>query len=65
MPVDKIYDIFGIRIPGRNINVYGINSILTAGGLGYETCVNTLDLQEREDAETVTTYMELPSRDYP
>jgi len=65
MPVDKIYDIFGIRVPGRNISVYGINPVLTAGGLGYETTVNTLALQEREDAETVTTYMELPSRDYP
>jgi len=65
MPVDKIYDMYGVRVPGKNIDTYTIAPTMVSGGLGYMSCINTLSIQQRKDSEKVVTYMELPSKDYP
>ena len=65
MSVDKIYDLYGIRVDGREISTYGVSPTSVTGGLGYKSTVNTLSIQTRKDSEVVITKMELPSRDYP
>lgn len=63
--VDFIYNLYGVRVPGRNIQTFSLVPTANAGGLGYMSSINTLGLQEKTDCEYVKTYMELPSRDFP
>lgn len=63
--VDYIYNLYGVRVPGRSIQTYSLVPTVNTGGLGYMSLMNTLGLQERKDSEYVKTYMELPSRDFP
>lgn len=64
-PIDYIYNLYGIRVPGRNIQTFSLVPAATVGGLGYMSSINTLGIQEKSDSEYVKTYMELPSRDFP
>jgi hypothetical protein len=63
--VDYIYNLYGIRVPGRTIQTFSIVPTANTGGLGYNSFVNTLATQDREDSEHLITYMELPSREFP
>lgn len=63
--IDYIYNLYGTRVPGRNIQTFSLVPAATVGGLGYVSSINTLGIQEKSDSEYVKTYMELPSRDFP
>lgn len=63
--IDYIYNLYGVRVPGRTIKTFSLVPTANAGGLGYMSSINTLGMQERTDSEYVKTYIELPSRDFP
>jgi hypothetical protein len=62
---DYIYNLYGVRVPGRTIRTYSLTPTVNTGGLGYLSFINTLGIQEKTGCEYVKTYMELPSRDFP
>lgn len=63
--VDYIYNLHGVKVPGKTIQTFSIAPAVAAGGMGYNSIVNTLAIQEKENSEHLITYMELPSRDFP
>lgn len=63
--VEEIYNLFGIRVPGRSIQTFSLVPATNTGGLGYMSLMNSFGLQERPNSEYVRTYMEMPSRDFP
>lgn len=64
MSIEDIYDVYGIVVDGRSVDVAGVTSEIGAGGFGYESAVMTVTHRSVEDAEHVITYFERPSRLY-
>lgn len=64
--VDEIFDMFGVRVKGRDVDVYSLSQTsIGTGGLGYIATVHKLDRTVAKDSEIVIKYMELPSKKYP
>lgn len=64
--VGEIYSRWGVRIPGRRVDVFSLdNTGLVAGGTGYNPGYRTVQKGELDDAEIVLEWMERPSPEYP
>nr|WP_122013378.1 hypothetical protein [Maliibacterium massiliense] len=64
--VDDIRAIWGVPLPGRQVDVFGLkNSGIKVGGLGYLNNVQQAALSKRDNAEVVLEFYEMPSATYP
>ena len=63
--VDDIYDLYGIKVEGTNVDTFELTPMNTGGGFGYENTVVTLGHRTVDNAQKVITYMERPSKHCP
>ena len=63
--VDDIYDLYGIKVEGTNINTFELTPAASGGGFGYENTVVTLGHRTQDNAQRVITYFERPSKHKP
>jgi len=59
---DDIFDLYGIKVEGSDIETFELTPVASGGGLGYENTVVTLGHRTAENAEKVITYFEKPSK---
>lgn len=64
--VDEIYDMYGIEVEGKDINVFSLDNVTFGiGGLGYNgTCTKLGNSQKKNSALVIERY-EKPSKKYP
>lgn len=60
--IDDIYDLYGVKVEGNNIETFELTPVASGGGLGYENTVISIGHHSVEDAEKVITYFERPSK---
>ena len=63
--IDDIYDLYGIKVEGSNIETFELTPLASGGGFGYENTVVTLGHRTVDNAEKVITYFERPSKHKP
>ena len=63
--VDDIYDLYGIKVDGSNIETFELTPMASGGGFGYENTTVTIGHRTIEGAEKVVTYFERPSKHKP
>ncbi len=63
--VDDIYDLYGIKIEGNEIETFELTPVASGGGFGYENTTVTIGHRTIDNAEKVITYFEKPSRHKP
>lgn len=63
--IDDIYDLYGVKVEGNNIETFELTPVASGGGLGYENTVISIGHHSVEDAEKVITYFERPSKHRP
>ena len=63
--VDDIYDLYGIKVEGSNIETFELTPIGSGGGFGYENTTVTIGHRTIDNAEKVITYFERPSKHKP
>lgn len=63
--VDDIYDLYGIKVEGTNVETFELTPVGSGGGFGYENTTVTIGHRTLENAEKVTTYFERPSKHKP
>lgn len=63
--VDDIYDLYGVKVKGSDVQTFELTPISSGGGFGYESTVMTLGHRSMSNAEKVITYFERPSRTKP
>ena len=63
--VDDIYDLYGIKVEGTNVETFELTPIASGGGFGYENTTLTLGHRTIDNAEKVITYFEKPSKHKP
>ena len=63
--VDDIYDLYGIKVEGTNIETFELTPVGSGGGFGYENTTVTLGHRTVDNAEKVITYFEKPSKHKP
>ena len=63
--VDDIYDLYGVKVEGSNIETFELTPIGSGGGFGYENTTVTIGHRTIDDAEKVITYFERPSKHKP
>ena len=63
--VDDIYDLYGIKVEGSEIETFELTPVPSGGGFGYENTTVTIGHRTMEDAEKVITYFERPSKHKP
>lgn len=63
--VDDIYDLYGIKVEGSNVETFELTPVTSGGGFGYENTVISVGHRTAENAERVITYFEKPSRHRP
>ena len=62
--VEDIYDLYGIEVEGRCVETFSLTPIASGYGLGKESAVMALGHRSEDDAVTLITYFERPSRRY-
>lgn len=63
--VDDIYDLYGIKVEGTQVDTFELTPLASGGGFGYENTVITLGHRKFDNAQKVITYMERPSKHKP
>lgn len=63
--VDDIYDLYGVKVEGNNIETFELTPIGSGGGFGYENTTVTIGHRTIDNAEKVITYFERPSKHKP
>jgi hypothetical protein len=63
--VDDIYDLYGIKVEGSEIETFELTPVPSGGGFGYENTTVTIGHRTMKDAEKVITYFERPSKHKP
>ena len=63
--VDDIYDLYGIKVEGTNVETFELTPVGSGGGFGYENTTVTIGHRTLENAEKVITYFEKPSKHKP
>lgn len=64
--VDEIFEEFGVKISGREINVFTLNQTsIGTGGLGYNSTIYKYENNVVSNSEIVKEYCELPNKRYP
>ena len=63
--VDDIYDLYGVKVEGSNIETFELTPIGSGGGFGYENTTVTIGHRTIDDAEKIITYFERPSKHKP
>ena len=63
--VDDIYDLYGIKVEGSNIETFELTPVGSGGGFGYENTTVTIGHRTIDNAEKVITYFEKPSKHKP
>lgn len=62
---DAVKNIWGVECDGEDINVYTLDSITTAGGLGYTTMSSAVAKKLKKDQVLVLEKYEKPTIEYP
>lgn len=65
LSVDEIYDRYGIKVEGADIDTFSVCPTPNLGGYGYEATIMGNGHVSTPDAAKLITYFEKPSRDYP
>ena len=60
--VDDIYDLYGIKVEGTNVETFELTPVGSGGGFGYENTTVTIGHRAIDNAEKVVTYFEKPSK---
>ncbi len=63
--VDEIYDLYGIKVNGTEVNTFELTPVVSGGGYGYENTAMTLGTRRIDNAGKIITYMERPSKHRP
>lgn len=63
--VDDIYDLYGIKVEGTNVETFELTPVASGGGFGYENTTVTIGHRSMDNAEKVITYFERPSKHKP
>ena len=63
--VDDIYDLYGIKVEGSNVETFELTPLASGGGFGYENTTVTIGHRTLDNAEKVITYFEKPSKHKP
>jgi hypothetical protein len=63
--VDDIYDLYGIKVEGSNVETFELTPLGSGGGFGYENTTVTIGHRTVDNAEKVITYFEKPSKHKP
>lgn len=63
--VDEIYDLYGIKAEGSNVETFALTPVGSGGGFGYENTTVTLGHRSIDNAAKVITYFEKPSKHRP
>lgn len=63
--VDDIYDLYGIKVEGTEVNTFELTPVASGGGYGYENTVVAIGHRTVSDAQKVITYFERPSKHTP
>ena len=63
--IDDIYDLYGIKVEGSNIETFELTPLASGGGFGYENTTLTIGHRTVDNAEKVITYFERPSKHKP
>ncbi len=63
--VDDIYDLYGVKVEGSNIETFELTPVGSGGGFGYENTTVTIGHRTIDNAEKVITYFERPSKHKP
>jgi hypothetical protein len=63
--VDDIYDLYGIKVEGSNVETFELTPVGSGGGFGYENTTVTIGHRTLDNAEKVITYFERPSKHKP
>lgn len=63
--VDDIYDLYGIKVEGTNVETFELTPVGSGGGFGYENTTVTIGHRTIDNAEKVITYFEKPSKHTP
>ena len=60
--VDEIYDLYGIKTEGQEIETFALTPLPSGGGFGYESTVTTIGHRKTDNAQKVIIYFEKPSK---
>ena len=63
--VDDIFDLYGVKVEGSNVETFELTPVGSGGGFGYENTTVTLGHRTIDNAEKVITYFERPSKHKP
>ena len=63
--VEDIYDLYGIKVEGTEIETFELTPAPSGGGFGYESSTLTIGHRTATDSQKVVTYFEKPSRQRP
>ena len=63
--VDDIYDLYGVKVEGNDIETFELTPVGSGGGFGYENTTVTIGHRTIDNAEKVITYFERPSKHKP
>lgn len=63
--VDDIFDLYGIKVEGTNVETFELTPVGSGGGYGYESTTVTIGHRTIDNAEKVITYFEKPSKHKP
>jgi hypothetical protein len=63
--IDDIYDLYGVKVEGSNIETFELTPLGSGGGFGYENTTVTIGHRTVDNAEKVITYFERPSKHKP
>ena len=63
--VEDIYDLYGVKVEGSEIETFELTPVGSGGGFGYENTTVTIGHRTIDNAEKVITYFERPSKHKP
>lgn len=63
--VEEIYELYGIKVKGSNVNTFELTPVVSGGSFGFESTVMSMGHRVVDDAQKVVTYFERPSRHLP
>ena len=63
--VEDIYDLYGVKVEGSEVETFELTPVASGGGYGYENTTVTIGHRTVEDAQKVITYFEKPSKHKP
>jgi hypothetical protein len=63
--VDEIYDLYGIKVEGSNVETFELTPVASGGGFGYVNTTVSIGHRSMDNAEKVITYFEKPSKHKP